>query len=312
MFAGRIRLTAAAVLLTGCSAIAAPTGSTNTPSLSPTASPTPEVPVGVAQVIDFGEAVWGVEAAGDTVWFEGENVLYQLDGATGEALTNMPGFAPSIYDDTLWYLRDEELVAADPSSGEEQAVYQPPKLGTLVHEGVLWAADEEAGTLSRINLKTNKVLGKVNLPRGEPKWVEYWEGAIWVVIDGSDVVLRVDPATGKIIDTVDAGSRPHSVAIGFGSLWVTLHGESKLLRLAPDGTVQATIPGPGINVGIAIAGDYVWASSPDGVMQLDPATNEVVKEITLGFGDWYALGASGEFLWLTTADAGKAYQIPTS
>jgi hypothetical protein len=39
-------------------------------------------------------------------------------------------------------------------------------------------------------------------------------------------------------------------------------------------------------------------------------TNEVAGEVKLGPGDWYALAASGDYIWLTTADRGDLFQIP--
>jgi outer membrane protein assembly factor BamB len=238
-------------------------------------------------------------------------VLYQLDGATGEILQEMPGYMPTVVGDTLWYERDDEIVEADAATGAERAVYTPPKLGgTTVHDGVLWAADHEAGTLTAVDLAANEVLSEMDLPDGEPKWVEAWEGAIWVVIDGSDVVMRIDPHTGKVLSTTDAGRRPHSVAVGFGSLWVTEHGDTELLRFAPDGQLQAAIRRPGINVAIAVAGDSLWAASFNGLMEIDPDTNEVVREIELGSGDFYAMAVSQGSLWLTTAGRGKVFRIP--
>jgi DNA-binding beta-propeller fold protein YncE len=300
----------------GCSAVATPssvsdaaaTTASRAESLTPTPTPMPE---GLAQVVDFTDMVWGVASAGQTIWVEG-NELHQLDGATGEELQTLPGFWPTIIGDTLWYLRDDELVAADPQTGRERATYQPPILGTTVHDGILWTADEETGKLARIDLDTDKVLGQLQLPTGEPKWIEAWEGAIWVVIDGSDVVVRIDPRTGKITDTIETGSRPHSVVTGFGSLWVIEHGIGEVLRLEPEhGEIEARIAGPGINVAIAVAGDYVWASSTDSIMKIDPATNQVVGEIELGFGELYGMAASQGSLWVTTGGAGKGlYQIP--
>jgi DNA-binding beta-propeller fold protein YncE len=316
MVLARFTLAAALVLLAGCSAGSSSAAESSAPSASvppssPTAVPTPTLPTGVAQVVDFKPFAYGIVSAGDTVWVEGENQLSQLDGATGEILQTIPGFWPGVSGDTLWYVRDEQLVAADLVSGEERAVYKPPMLGQrAVRDGVLWVASEGSGTLVSIDLESNAILSEIEIPSGEPKWVESWEEAIWVVIDGSDVVLRVDPENGQITDTIEAGIRPHSVAVGFGSLWVIEHGAAEVIRLDPDGQVLATIDGPGINVAITVAGDSLWAASATGIVEIDPATNEVVSEIALGSGDWYAMAASQDSLWLTSGEGGVLYQIP--
>ena len=315
---GCARLATLVFVLAGCGAAGAPSATPGPTTLAtprpdatqaPTLEPSPTLPPGVAQVIDLGEQVWGVVSAGDTVWVEGNMRLHQLDGATGAVLQTVPGSWPSVRGDTLWYLRDDELVEADAVSGVQRAAYKPEVLGTTVHDGVLWADDEQAGTLVALDLGSGDVLHTLELPPGEAKWVEYWEGAIWTVIDGSNVVIRVDPDTGKTLGSSAAGSRPHSVAVGFGSLWVTDHGSADVQRFAPDGSLEATIHGPGINVGIASTERSIWAAAPTGAMEIDPETNEVVREVELGPGDWYGMAVSQGFVWLTKADAGRVYQI---
>jgi outer membrane protein assembly factor BamB len=294
-----------------CSAVATPNSASE--AVSPTPSPMPNpLPEGVAQVVDFGETVWGVASIGDTIWVEGDNTLHQLDGATGEELKSMPGLVPTITGGTLRYLRDGKLVEADPLTGEERRTYKPAVLGTTVSDGILWAADDETDKLLRIELETGKVLGKLTLPSGEVKRIVPWEGAIWVVVDGANIVLRIDPRTGKVTDKVKTGNRPHSVAIGFGSLWVIEHGADEVLRLEPrHGRIEARITGPGVNVAIAIGGDYVWASSQNGIMKIDPATNQVVEELELGYGELYGMAVSQGSLWVTTGGhSAGIYQVP--
>jgi sugar lactone lactonase YvrE len=261
-------------------------------------------------VIDFDVPIYGVAGIRDTVWVEGRFKIHRLDAKTGADLQQLPGFWPTVSDDLLWYISGDELIKADAATGRELATYRPPVLGTTVDEGILWAASEQTHQLTAVDLAKDAVIHKVDLPAGEPKWVEAWEGAIWVVIDGSDTVLRVDPATGKVIAELDGGHRPHSVAIGFGSLWVTEHGSAVVRRFGPDGSLLATIRGPGLNVGITATEAEIWAAGPYGIMAIDPTTNEIGRQVKLGAGDWYGLAYAGSSLWLTSAEAGKLYQIP--
>lgn len=319
------RLTPVLLLLVtvGCSAQGAPSSNalaqTPKPSTARTAaatrapSPTPTLPPAIANVVDLnGEMLWGVASTGDTVWVEGD-VLHQIDGASGEELRSMRGIVPTVVGDTLWYERDGDVIAADAQTGAERAVYHPPITGgTTVRNGILWATDEAKGILARVDLEKEAITGRLELPDGEPKWVEVWGDAVWVVIDGSDVVLRIDPRTLKVTDTIPAGSRPHSVAVGFGSLWVIEHGQSEVLRLEPKhGAVEAKIGGPGMNVAMAVAHDHIWASSGDSIMKIDPATNEIVDTIEIGAGEYYGMAYSQSSLWVTTGQDGNGlYQIP--
>ena len=129
-------------------------------------------------------------------------------------------------------------------------------------------------------------------------------------IDGSGGVgVRIDSDTGTVIDDVDAGSRPHSVALGFGSLWVTDHGTANLFRFAPDGAPEAQIPGPGLNVAIAVTDDAVWAAGPTGLFRIDPASNQIAAKLRLGPGDWYGMAHAADFLWVSSGESNHVLQV---
>lgn len=316
MSLGRRALIFLALVLTGC-------GSSGTRALSPdvtsppvtaapsTARPSPTLRPGVAQVIKLDRWSYGIAATDDALWVEGDFTIHHLDGATGASLGTLDGWQPRVTDGSLWYVRDDEVVLADAATGAERRAWSPPLIGTVVDEGILWTSDEGSGVLSAIDLRSGKVRHEVELPRGEVKWIEAWQGLIWVVIDGSGgVIVRVDPETAKVVDELDAGTRPHSVATGFGSLWVTDHGSPNLYRFAADGSLEATIAGPGVNVGITATEASIWAAGRSGVHEIDPATNTVLRTIELGSGDWYGLAASAGNLWLTTGGAGRLLQLP--
>ncbi len=83
------------------------------------------------------------------------------------------------------------------------------------------------------------------------------ESAVWVV-SGCDnsYVARIDPRTNQIVATVDAGSPPADLALGFGSLSVTS-------------------PGP---------------YQPIGLARIDPATNKIVARTKIRFAQAVATG----------------------
>lgn len=315
MSLGRRAMIFLAIALVGC-------GSAGTPVVSPgatskpvtaapsTARPSPTLRPGIARVIELDRWSYGIAATEDALWVEGDFTLHHLDGATGASLGTLEGWQPRISQGSLWYVRGDDVVLADAATGHERRTWSPPLIGTTVDKGVLWTSDEGSGVLSAIDLRSGKVRHEVELPLGEVKWIEAWQGMVWIVIDGSGgVIVRVDPETGKVVDELDAGSRPHSVATAFGSLWVTDHGSPNLYRFAADGSLEATIAGPGINVGITATEDAIWAAGGSGVHEIEPATNTILRTIELGPGDWYGLAASAGNLWLTTGGAGKLLQL---
>lgn len=293
---------------TGAGATAAPTAAGNTPE------PTTEESA-IVQEIDFGEPVWNVVAAGDTVWVEAgtqeDPRLVQLDAASGRQLQEIDGGSwPTIAGESLWYMKGEHLIEADATTGVTRASFETGHVGSVVSDGVQWAADWDSHLLTAFDLGKGKALHTAPLPAGEPKAVQPWEGAVWVFIDGSGGVgVRIDSDTGEVIGDVDAGSRPHSVALGFGSLWVTDHGTANLFRFAPDGAPEAQIPGPGLNVAIAVTDDAVWAAGPTGLFRIDPASNQIAAKLRLGPGDWYGMAHAADFLWVSSGESNRVLQV---
>lgn len=279
----------------------------------PTATPEPPASAVVRQTLTLADSPWiyGIATAGDTVWVEGKDHIVQLDGATGAELRRLDGSWPTVIGDSLWYVRNGELVEARATDGKAVAVHSPPGRGTRVVDGVAWTASEETGTLTGFDLAKKRVVHEVALPAGEPKWIEAWEGSLWVVIDGSGgVVVRVDPETGEIVrDDIDAGYRPHSVVVAFGSLWVTDHGKAQLFRIGPDGGEQAKIQGPGLNVAITASEKSIWAAGPESLFEIDPTTNGIIGRTPIDFDELYGLAYSSGFLWMTSGEAGKLLQI---
>ena len=56
----------------------------------------------------------------------------------------------------------------------------------------------------------------------EPKGVAVGAGAVWVANAGDGTVSRVDPATRKVVNTIEVGNRPVGVVVAAGLVWVTV------------------------------------------------------------------------------------------
>jgi streptogramin lyase len=126
--------------------------------------------------------------------------------------------------------------------------------------------------------------------------------AVWVACDAGNALVRIDPETAEVTDTVDVGFGPVELELGFDSLWVR-NRQLELVRVDPQTAgVLAEIPGfdTSPSLGLSFGGGFVWASRPNGMGAIDPASNEVVQEIPLPgttFMDSYWLD---DTLWVTT------------
>ena len=56
-----------------------------------------------------------------------------------------------------------------------------------------------------------------------PLEVAVGEGSVWVTnyLDGT--VSRIDPATNRVVATLEVGRHPDHIAVGEGGIWVTVH-----------------------------------------------------------------------------------------
>ncbi len=67
-------------------------------------------------------------------------------------------------------------------------------------------------------------------------------GSIWIVSpDG--VVLRVDPASSTVVESVAVGNVPSAIAAGAGSVWVTNSADGTVTRIDPETLVPNDDPG---------------------------------------------------------------------
>lgn len=140
------------------------------------------------------------------------------------------------------------------------------------------------------------------------------EGAVWALAStgetGSDVLVRIDPATGENLATTPLEPEPWYVAAGAGAVWVGFPRASMIQRVdaaTNEVTGQIRLPGDGITA-IAADDQAVWVEviedrSDQGqqnlasLVRIDPHTSKVVATIPLdglsGYDDEIAIGAGG-------------------
>jgi hypothetical protein len=141
-------------------------------------------------------------------------------------------------------------------------------------------------------------------------------GALWVV--GSDEVLRIDPATDRVVARIPVratGSGPAAVAVGAGAVWVPVAVPGTLLGIDPDHdkvTTRVSLGEPLQGaMSVAATRDAVWVaccgeaaaggSTPGGrLLRVDPARKRVVADIALPAAP-VAVAADSSAAWVATA-----------
>lgn len=203
------------------------------------------------------------------------------------------------------------------------AVPQTPCAATDEGFGAVWTATCEPGGVTRIDPAKARATGHVALPMtsdGESS-IGVGEGAVWVLVDGSDcrlcAVARIDPRTLKVTNRYPVPGGASAVRAGLGGVWVTYAQTDSVVRLDPStGKVVATIPvasGPRFfDVGAGAV--WVMAQSAGALCRIDPADNRlvgctVVDPTGVEGGD---LTVGNGFVWFRGTDALVAQVDPGS
>ena len=84
-------------------------------------------------------------------------------------------------------------------------------------------------------------------------------GAVWAVSNVGGTVVRIDARTGKVAKTIHVGFGPYDVAWGFGSAWVSNAGEGTVTRITNDRVVKTIKVGVEPN-GLTAYRGALWVS----------------------------------------------------
>jgi virginiamycin B lyase len=141
------------------------------------------------------------------------------------------------------------------------------------------------GSLTRIDPRTNRVVGRPIPVGGGPNNVAFSHGAVWVTDFDGGRILRVEESTGRTVAKIPAGSGLSGIATTSEAIWVTDWDRDELLRVDPStNLVVARISMGPAPAGVAAREGSVWVTDYwDGtVRRIDAETNEVTDRI----GGW--------------------------
>src|ERR1022692_4401317 len=135
-----------------------------------------------------------------------------------------------------------------------------PEGGITASGDSIWMVTDKNGTLSRIDPTTNTVRQKISIPPGSYNPL-CSAGIIWITGFDSNVLVAVDAAAGKVLESVPVGPKPRFLTAGGGSIWTLNQGDGTVSRVDEKSrkltaTIQAGIPGAGGDIGYGA--DSVW------------------------------------------------------
>ena len=181
---------------------------------------------------------------------------------------------------------DENAVGViDPDSGRittQSTVGRGPS-AIAAGGGSVWVANRLDGTVTRLGGERDPII----IPVGDrPTALAFAAGSLWVVDAEERSVARVDPATNRVEDTIEAGNAPSGVAAGFGALWVTSEVDRTLARIDPRTAARTEIDLGANPTAVATGAGAVWVTSEEGgvVFRIEPRLRVVTDTIGVGHG----------------------------
>ncbi len=168
-----------------------------------------------------GDAVWAVTAGGSVVRIEAGTAAVTATARSLGALAVAAGGAG------VWALLDDATVVA--LDEETARVRRRVRLPTdspsaiAVSDEAAWATSSVDGTLWRI--APDGALGAVDVGSGVTDVVA-GAGRTWVANPIAGTITSVDPASMRVLRSVEVGGIPRSLAIDGGTLWVAITGEA--------------------------------------------------------------------------------------
>ena len=145
-----------------------------------------------------------------------------------------------------------------------------------------------------------------------PQRVAAGEGSIWVTSPaGGGSVVRLDPESHDVLDTIEVGTGPVGIVVGAGAVWVANSQGGTVSRIDPEtNTVVDTIPVGNTPTGVAFGAGAVWVTNAAdrSVSRIDPATDKPGPPIDVdAAAQWIAVGDGA--VWVTDPIGGTLVRL---
>ncbi len=189
---------------------------------------------GVVWVVNFG-------MHGDTV----TQIGAKTNQIIGEPIqTGRAPLSIAIGDGSVWVANHDAhtVTRIDPNTDRVVAnINVPSEPHRITYgEGAVWVSNWHDNSVSRIDPQTNQVVGEPIAIGFHAGNIVAGLGSVWVTSDyrpdeePEDVVLvRIDPQTNQLVETIPVGGHPIDVAVTEDAVWVSVQTPDMVLRINP-------------------------------------------------------------------------------
>ena len=119
-----------------------------------------------------------------------------------------------------------------------------------------------------------------------PSAVIFAAGSLWATKDDERALLRIDPTSHRVLDTIPLGISPFLMAAGGGSIWVTDYSHDSIARvdIATNSLVKVLTGLPHGPSGVSFGAGSAWVANrrQNTLTRIDAATTAVTAVIPMG------------------------------
>ena len=177
--------------------------------------------------------------------------------------------------------------------------------------GSLWILTDSAGTLSRIDQKTNTIKANIKVNQHSYCATYGYNSVWITTSEDPGFVQRIDPKTNSIINTIPVGPNPRFIAAGENGIWTLNQKDGTISHINPaSNKLIATIDGevPGHGGDIAVGANKVWVRAKKGtfLLTIDPINNKVLNKYLPLCGSG-AVRVSNKYIWVSAHDVNTVW-----
>jgi YVTN family beta-propeller protein len=185
----------------------------------------------------------GLTANADSIWIlsDPKGVLSRIDPETNRVVAEIQVPSGSFVcvlgeDEAIWVVSTEHsvVVRVDPKTNltTDRIEVGPNPRFTTAGGGSIWTLNQGDGTVSRIDVKSRKLLTNIELgaPGGGGE-IAYGEGYVWATVFEIPLT-QIDPDTNKVVKQW-VGLGGDAVRVGHGSVWLSNLRQQNVWRLDP-------------------------------------------------------------------------------
>ncbi len=191
-----------------------------------------------------------------------------------------------------------------------------PPLRLAAGEGAVWVTSAADGTLTRIDPRTRRALGRpLHLGRGISA-VAVGRKSVWVSSPDTSSVLRVDPAADTVTGRIAVGGRPGAIIVAGGRVWVADEDGAGVTAINPEGerVYRRGIAPHSAPLRLAAGAGGVWVSnaSTGSVRRIEPSTAKAAgPPIRAGRGP-AGITVGGGLVWVANSRSDTVTRVDPS